>query len=82
MEWTPLISLDNALILLNEISTSVITDTESVKISDAYGRILLKNVYSKYNVPSFRTSKKHGYAVLVSDGKGMRQLLNNNNTVR
>jgi len=82
MEWTPLISLDNALILLNEISTSVITDTESVKISDAYGRILFKNVYSKYNVPSFRTSKKHGYAVLVSDGKGMRQLLNNNNTVR
>ena len=70
--------------ILNEVSiTNAITENnESVKISDAYGRILHKNVYSKYNVPSFRTSKKHGYAVLVSDGKGIRQILNNNNTVR
>ncbi|XP_018366817.1 PREDICTED: molybdenum cofactor synthesis protein cinnamon-like [Trachymyrmex cornetzi] len=80
-EWMPLISLDEALIIFRDISTtSIIKDNESVKISDAYGRILLENIYSKYNVPSFRTSKKHGYAVLVSDGKGMRQVLNNNNT--
>ncbi|EGI65731.1 PREDICTED: gephyrin-like [Acromyrmex echinatior] len=81
-EWTPLISLKDALLILNEVSiTNAITENnESVKISDAYGRILHKNVYSKYNVPSFRTSKKHGYAVLVSDRKEIRQILNNNNT--
>ncbi|XP_018337517.1 PREDICTED: gephyrin-like [Trachymyrmex septentrionalis] len=81
MEWTPLISLNDALLLINEIpKAGIINNTESVKISDAYGKILFENVYSKYNMPSFRSSKKHGYAVLVSDGKGMRQVLNNNNT--
>ncbi|XP_018400345.1 PREDICTED: gephyrin-like [Cyphomyrmex costatus] len=81
MEWTPTLSLEEAIEELKEIAVlNTIENTELIKISDAYGRILYENVYSKYNMPPFRTSKKHGYAVLVSDGQSMRQVLNDNNT--
>ncbi|XP_018345331.1 PREDICTED: gephyrin-like [Trachymyrmex septentrionalis] len=48
---------------------------EVVKMNDAYGRITAKNVYSPVNVPPYKTSVKHGYAMLASDGKGVRKVL-------
>ncbi|XP_011869273.1 PREDICTED: gephyrin-like isoform X2 [Vollenhovia emeryi] len=51
-----------------------ISSSELVKISDACGRILCTDVHSNCNVPPFRTSKKHGYAVLAKDGIGKRRV--------
>lgn len=46
------------------------------KINNAHGRILCETVYSECNVPAFRVSAKHGFAVLASDGEGIRIVLN------
>jgi len=82
-ELFPMISVINAMMILNEVVTANINEnnSESVKINDAYGRILSEDVRSNCNVPPFKTSKKHGYAVLVSDGKGLRQVLKEQNKV-
>lgn len=46
-----------------------------IKIDDAYGKILAESIYSNCDVPAFRVSTKHGYAVLTSDGDGRRIIL-------
>ncbi|XP_018345329.1 PREDICTED: gephyrin-like [Trachymyrmex septentrionalis] len=48
---------------------------ENVQIKDAYGRILANKICSSVNVPLYNISAKHGYAVLASDGKGIRRVL-------
>lgn len=75
--FTKLISIENAIKILNKVAHDDENERKSVsvKISDAYGKISMENVYSKCNVPSFRTSSKHGYAVLVNDGKGVRKVV-------
>ncbi|XP_011647861.1 gephyrin-like [Pogonomyrmex barbatus] len=71
------ISLADAL----DIIKSVIREnykktlTEIVNASDAHGRILAEDIYSEHNVPAFTTAAKHGYAVLASDGQGIRKIL-------
>ncbi|XP_012055344.1 PREDICTED: gephyrin-like [Atta cephalotes] len=50
-------------------------NTETVETNNAYGRILANNIESSENVPFYNTSTKHGYAVLVSDGKSKRRVL-------
>jgi len=64
------------------IMNTYINETETVQLSDAYGRILSQTVKSTCNLPPFKTSTKHGYAVLVTDGKGLRKVLDVKNTVR
>ncbi|KAG5323852.1 GEPH protein, partial [Acromyrmex heyeri] len=49
--------------------------TETVETNNAYGRVLANNIKSSTNVPFYNTSTKHGYAVLVSDGKSKRRVL-------
>lgn len=46
-----------------------------VNINNCYGRILTKNIHANCNLPPFRASIKDGYAVLASDGKGIRKVL-------
>ncbi|XP_036149976.1 gephyrin [Monomorium pharaonis] len=74
----PMISLEDALKILAEVTnTSIDTrNSELVKLSDAYGRVLNEDVVSNCNMPSFRISTKHGYAMLASDGQKLRKLLN------
>lgn len=55
---------------------------KNMKTNDAYGRIIAKDVYSPINVPSCKTSARHGYAVLTSDGKDVRKVLKAQVTVR
>ncbi|CAL1675227.1 unnamed protein product [Lasius platythorax] len=50
-------------------------ESECVRVQDAYGRILLKDIYSKYNVPSFKASAKHGYAIKANDKKNIKKIL-------
>lgn len=78
-----MISIQSALRILEEVADEDLNqrNSELVKINDAYGRILWEDVYSKCNVPPFRTSSKHGYAVLVKDGKGLRKVQKEENQV-
>ncbi|XP_070170926.1 gephyrin-like [Polyergus mexicanus] len=47
---------------------------ERVNVHDAYGKVLLKDIYTTCNVPSFRTSAKYGYAIIV-DGKKQKKIV-------
>ncbi|XP_077270504.1 gephyrin-like [Temnothorax americanus] len=81
-ESFPMTSLQDALLKMHEVimeSAEEIT-CEIVQLSDAYGRILFETVKAAYDLPPFKTSTKHGYAVLAADGKGLRKVLNVENT--
>ncbi|XP_024873828.1 gephyrin-like [Temnothorax curvispinosus] len=75
-ELFPTIPLEDALEILNKIAQAKMDkiNHESVKIKDAYGRILCEDVHPNCSVPPFRTSSKHGYAVSVKDGKELRRV--------
>lgn len=49
--------------------------TETVKFTDALGRVLAEDVFAKDPLPPFPASIKDGYAVLASDGAGKRKVL-------
>ncbi|XP_029174355.1 gephyrin-like [Nylanderia fulva] len=57
------------------IQNNDIIEFECVSVHNAYGRILFEYIYSKYNVPSFRTSAKHGYAIKANDGTNIKNVL-------
>ncbi|KYM99119.1 Gephyrin [Cyphomyrmex costatus] len=46
-----------------------------MKTNEAYGRVIANSIVSSVDVPSYNTSTKRGYAVLVSDGKNKRRVL-------
>ncbi|XP_018400344.1 PREDICTED: gephyrin-like [Cyphomyrmex costatus] len=73
----PMISAADALLKMREIISKNKNEIifETVQLNDAYNRILCENVESAYNLPPFNASTKHGYAVMVSDGKNLRKLL-------
>lgn len=72
-----MITVENALLKIEEIVNYGAQQRtyDFIKINDAYGRILAEDVISFYDVPAFRVSAKHGYAVLTSDGIGKRIVL-------
>lgn len=57
------------------VSQNLTIESEPVEVFDAYGRILLEDIHSKCNVPSFKTSAKNGYAIIVNDGKNKKKIL-------
>ena len=62
----PLMSLDDALkTLLARVSP--LTDTESVAVFDADGRVLAEDLVSALQVPAFDNSAMDGYAVRCAD---------------
>jgi len=77
-----MISITDAQTKIYEILSEYTNEMEKVQLSDAYGRVLCQSVKSTCNLPPFKTSTKHGYAVLVTDGKGLRKVLDVENTVR
>ncbi|XP_071644335.1 gephyrin-like isoform X3 [Temnothorax longispinosus] len=81
-ESFPMISLQDALLKIREVIMESVEEAtcEIVQLSDAYGRILFETVKAAYDLPPFKTSTKHGYAVLAADGKGLRKVLNVENT--
>lgn len=56
-------------------------DSEEVDVLNAYDRILSEDVKSRCNMPSFRTSAKHGYAIIVNDGENKKKILEAGSTV-
>ncbi|KAG5347951.1 GEPH protein, partial [Acromyrmex charruanus] len=73
---TIMMSVKNALHTMHKILDDEYEYyTETVETNNAYGRVLANNIKSSTNVPFYNTSTKHGYAVLVSDGKSKRRVL-------
>jgi gephyrin len=52
-----------------------ILGTEMVTYTEALGRVLAEDVFTKDPHPPFPASIKDGYAVLASDGVGKRKVL-------
>lgn len=48
-------------------NTPIVTETETLKIEDAIGRVLAHDVRSPLNVPPFDNSAMDGYAVRIAD---------------
>ena len=60
------ISLENAVSIL-EKRIKCIKETQKIKLDQALGRILSKDIISKINVPPFNNSAVDGYAFKYSD---------------
>lgn len=52
-----------------------------MRLHDAYGKILLTDIYAKCNVPSFKTSAINGFAVRANDKKNKKKILKAGSTV-
>ncbi|XP_012055174.1 PREDICTED: gephyrin-like [Atta cephalotes] len=77
-----MVSLEEATNIMEEIADKYYKRcVETVQTNDAYGRIIADDVYSSVNIPSCSISTKHGYAVLASDGQGVRKVLKANLTL-
>lgn len=50
-------------------NTPIVTETETLAIEDAIGRVLAHDVSSPLNVPPFDNSAMDGYAVRIADLK-------------
>ncbi|GAB1861385.1 molybdopterin adenylyltransferase [Camponotus japonicus] len=71
-----MITVKDALLKIKQVVNDAQKRTyEVININNAHGRILAKAVYSSCDLPAFRVATKHGYAVLASDGEGMRIVL-------
>ncbi|MGB5396946.1 MAG: gephyrin-like molybdotransferase Glp [Gammaproteobacteria bacterium] len=62
----PLLSVDEAIERLLA-SSAGITETETVAVIDALGRVLAEDIVSGINVPGYDNSAMDGYAVLSAD---------------
>jgi len=66
----PMISVESAQkIVLSHCDT---LGTEEIKFSQALGRVLAEDVFARDPLPPFPASIKDGYAVVASDGAGVK----------
>ncbi|XP_011257600.2 gephyrin-like isoform X2 [Camponotus floridanus] len=73
---TPVVTVSEAIKIIGDIvSRNSPINFEYVNVLNAYDRILSEDVKSRCNIPSFRTSAKHGYAIIVNDGKNKKKIL-------
>uniref|UniRef100_A0A915PMP5 MoaB/Mog domain-containing protein n=1 Tax=Setaria digitata TaxID=48799 RepID=A0A915PMP5_9BILA len=72
----PAVSVDEAICMIEEHRSSI-SETRTVLITDIRtGDILAENIIATKAHPEVRTSIKDGYAVIASDGKGTRKVVN------
>lgn len=64
-----LATLEEASIMLSGLATHL-PEPEKVGLSQAFGRVLSRTLYSKIDLPPFDRSEMDGYAVLSSDTEG------------
>lgn len=69
----PLISVAEAQALVMDACPD--TGTELIPFQEACGRILAEDVYATDPLPPFPASIKDGYAVIASDGDGVRNVI-------
>ncbi|XP_033114914.1 gephyrin-like isoform X3 [Anneissia japonica] len=71
----PITSFEDAVAMVMNNAYGI--ETEVVDLKDALGRVLANDVLAKHPVPPFPASIKDGYAVLASDGSGIRHVSGN-----
>ncbi|MDH7555695.1 MAG: molybdopterin biosynthesis protein [Candidatus Methanosuratincola sp.] len=64
-----LATLEEASIMLSGLATHL-PEPEKVGLSQAFGRVLSRTLYSKIDLPPFDRAEMDGYAVLSSDTEG------------
>ncbi|XP_030854974.1 gephyrin [Strongylocentrotus purpuratus] len=69
----PVIPLKDALKIV--MDHTPVLQPEVVDINDALARIVAEEIKAPISLPPFRNSIKDGYAVLASDGPGVRQVM-------
>ncbi|XP_041352423.1 gephyrin-like isoform X2 [Gigantopelta aegis] len=69
----PIISVEEALNIV--LDSAPVLDIEQVTLKDCLGRNLAEDVFAKDALPPFPASIKDGYAVIASDGDGLRQVM-------
>ncbi|XP_074112128.1 molybdenum cofactor synthesis protein cinnamon [Cotesia typhae] len=69
----PMISMKEVAEIFNNISWN--NKTETLDLWKCHGRILSKDIFSLCDLPPFPASIKDGYAVIASDGDGLRHVL-------
>jgi molybdopterin molybdotransferase len=62
-----MISYNEAVEIIKREFSSLILETEIVKLENSYGRILAEEVYSDVDLPPFDNSAMDGYAIKYSD---------------
>ena len=87
-EKNNMISVEQAI----DVIKAIVYDNKYFKVNiqtvntiDAYNRILATDVFSTIELPSYKTSAKHGYAMLASNetsGKDVRKVLKAYHMVR
>jgi len=66
--------LDQCSSMMHEEKGVMVLATEAVNFRSALGRVLCQQVEAKDPLPPFPASIKDGYAVIASDGPGVRQV--------
>lgn len=68
-----MISMEEVSEIFNNFNWN--NETETLELWKCHGRILSQDILSLCNLPPFPASIKDGYAVIASDGEGLRQVL-------
>ncbi|XP_071501494.1 gephyrin-like [Diadema antillarum] len=69
----PVIPFKDALKIVME--NTPVLPVEEVDLKDALGRIVSEEIKAPISLPPFRNSIKDGYAVIASDGPGVRKVI-------
>ncbi|XP_072173446.1 gephyrin-like [Diadema setosum] len=69
----PVIPFKDALKIVME--NTPVLPAEEVDLKDALGRIVSEEIKAPISLPPFRNSIKDGYAVIASDGPGVRKVI-------
>lgn len=75
----PMISVDEAQAIVLEECKKLPVKTEFIGFQDALNYILAQDVQAHDPLPPFQASIKDGYAVIASDGDGLRQVMGASN---
>ena len=70
-EFLKIKECDEAIdIIQNLFNENLKPESEEILVSEAYGRVLFEDVYSRMDFPPFDKALKDGFAILSSDSFG------------
>ena len=70
-EFLKIKECDEAIdIIQNLFEKNLKSESEEISVTEAYGRILFEDVYSRMDFPPFYKALKDGFAILAEDSFG------------
>ena len=73
-EFLKITECDEAIdIIQNLFNENLKPQSEEIDVSEAYGRILFEDVYSRMDFPPFDKALKDGFAIIASDTYYLRR---------